>query len=120
VKDTHEGFVALYGLLEKGWVAGSPGSDLTKNCLMTGLGWAVTGGCSMIPKEPKEIKLDKKMAHLLSDATGVPVGELYLWNDSHSKDEVLAAVAECIAQTAPEPFDPLAGKTPLVEEPSHA
>jgi hypothetical protein len=87
----HEQYVELYRLLDRTWVNHCPRIGVAENCLATAAGKVV--GVEEFPRFMRPIY----------ELTGGEFGYIGQWNDTHTKEEVLAVVAECIAATAPEP-----------------
>ena len=111
--DVHEVLVeARNRIARNGWWResddmSSPGTE----CAYLALDSAASGG-----------PVKHVAAKWLAEAAGITLQkpeDIYRWNDSReSVEEVLAAFARAISLTAPEPYDVLAGKVELVEEPT--
>lgn len=102
-RSEHEAWVDTYRLLEAHYVPHSPSNP--DHCAVTGISEGVLGiGQRYRRMLPHEKELELAMRDRLRDVVGRWC--ISQWSDGAGKPAVLAAVAECVRQTAPEPAWP--------------
>jgi hypothetical protein len=93
-QERHEKYVELYRLLEDCWVNRPPNRGNGEHCLATGVKAVVGHG---------NWQEYGDLMRPIRELTCTDYGHIGGWNDSHSKEEALAVVAQCVADTAPPP-----------------